>query len=215
MLDLPGRLRRRHRGAAASRSRSPPATPTASTSPGGRTAPSSPSSPPGTRGPTATWSATSTRSAPDGTGLRRVTDSRGDCALPAYDPDGRTLYVTAVPDLGPDGAGLRRPAGGAVPGRRGGRCAGAAARPGGAPPRRRDAGDGRGRRRACWSACSARARWSCCGCRWTAVPPEPLIDGPFTVRGVAAGGRRRRRRRRARPVGRRADRAHARAAAGC
>ena len=40
--------------------------------------------------------------APDGSGLRRVTDSRGDCALPAYDPDG-TLYVTAVPDLGPDG----------------------------------------------------------------------------------------------------------------
>ena len=41
--------------------------------------------------------------APDGSGLRRVTGSRGDCALPAYDPTGRTLYVTAVPDLGPDG----------------------------------------------------------------------------------------------------------------
>ncbi len=39
----------------------------------------------------------------DGSGLRRVTDSRGDCALPAYAPDGRTLVVTAVPDLGPDG----------------------------------------------------------------------------------------------------------------
>jgi dipeptidyl aminopeptidase/acylaminoacyl peptidase len=38
----------------------------------------------------------------DGSGLRRVTASRGDCALPAYGPDG-TLYVTAVPDLGPDG----------------------------------------------------------------------------------------------------------------
>jgi dipeptidyl aminopeptidase/acylaminoacyl peptidase len=33
---------------------------------------------------------------------RRVTDGRGDCALPAYAPDG-TLVVTAVPDLGPDG----------------------------------------------------------------------------------------------------------------
>ena len=41
--------------------------------------------------------------APDGSGLRQVTDSWGDCALPAYDPTGRTLYVTAVPDLGPDG----------------------------------------------------------------------------------------------------------------
>jgi dipeptidyl aminopeptidase/acylaminoacyl peptidase len=41
--------------------------------------------------------------APDGSGLRRVTESRGDCALPAYDPGGRFLYVTAVPDLGPDG----------------------------------------------------------------------------------------------------------------
>ncbi|MFL6095339.1 MAG: S9 family peptidase, partial [Blastococcus sp.] len=40
--------------------------------------------------------------APDGSGLRPVTSSRGDCALPAYGPGGR-LYVTAVPDLGPDG----------------------------------------------------------------------------------------------------------------
>jgi dipeptidyl aminopeptidase/acylaminoacyl peptidase len=40
---------------------------------------------------------------PDGSGLRRVTESRGDCALPAFDPTGRTLYVTAVPDLGPEG----------------------------------------------------------------------------------------------------------------
>lgn len=40
---------------------------------------------------------------PDGTGLRRVTDGRGDCALPVYDPTGRVLYLTAVPDLGPHG----------------------------------------------------------------------------------------------------------------
>ena len=39
----------------------------------------------------------------DGSGLRQVTESRGDCAQPAYAPDGRTLLVTAVPDLGPDG----------------------------------------------------------------------------------------------------------------
>jgi dipeptidyl aminopeptidase/acylaminoacyl peptidase len=40
---------------------------------------------------------------PDGSGLRRVTASRGDCALPAYDDTGGLIYVTAVPDLGPDG----------------------------------------------------------------------------------------------------------------
>jgi dipeptidyl aminopeptidase/acylaminoacyl peptidase len=39
----------------------------------------------------------------DGSGLRRVTESRSDCALPAYDPGGHFLHVTAVPDLGPDG----------------------------------------------------------------------------------------------------------------
>jgi Tol biopolymer transport system component len=39
----------------------------------------------------------------DGSGLRRVTESRSDCAVPSYDPGGRHLYVTAVPDLGPDG----------------------------------------------------------------------------------------------------------------
>lgn len=48
--------------------------------------------------------------APDGSGLRRVTSAQGDCALPAYGPDGR-LYVTAVPDLGPDGVDfVARPA---------------------------------------------------------------------------------------------------------
>jgi dipeptidyl aminopeptidase/acylaminoacyl peptidase len=38
----------------------------------------------------------------DGSGLRRVTGGRGECAGPVYAPDG-TLYVTAVPDLGPEG----------------------------------------------------------------------------------------------------------------
>ncbi|SNR29484.1 S9 family peptidase [Blastococcus mobilis] len=40
---------------------------------------------------------------PDGSGLRKVTSSRGDCAFPAYDRTGGQLYVTAVPDLGADG----------------------------------------------------------------------------------------------------------------
>jgi dipeptidyl aminopeptidase/acylaminoacyl peptidase len=34
---------------------------------------------------------------------RRVTDGRGSCASPAFTADGRSLVVTAVPDLGPDG----------------------------------------------------------------------------------------------------------------
>jgi dipeptidyl aminopeptidase/acylaminoacyl peptidase len=40
---------------------------------------------------------------PDGSGLRRVTRSRSDCQHPAWAPGGRTIYLTAVPDLGPDG----------------------------------------------------------------------------------------------------------------
>ncbi|HEV7213132.1 MAG TPA: S9 family peptidase [Blastococcus sp.] len=41
--------------------------------------------------------------APDGTGLRRVTGGRSDCGQPAYAPDGRSIYLTAIPDLGPEG----------------------------------------------------------------------------------------------------------------
>ena len=40
---------------------------------------------------------------PDGSALRRVTDSRAGCARPAYTPDGVSLVVTAIPDLGPEG----------------------------------------------------------------------------------------------------------------
>jgi dipeptidyl aminopeptidase/acylaminoacyl peptidase len=38
-----------------------------------------------------------------GGGLRRVTDGRGSCSRPAYDPSGRWIFLSAVPDLGPDG----------------------------------------------------------------------------------------------------------------
>jgi dipeptidyl aminopeptidase/acylaminoacyl peptidase len=34
---------------------------------------------------------------------RRLTDGRGSCALPVFTAGGRSLMVTAVPDLGPDG----------------------------------------------------------------------------------------------------------------
>ncbi|MFQ1003044.1 S9 family peptidase [Modestobacter sp. SSW1-42] len=43
---------------------------------------------------------------PDGTGLRKVTDSRAAVSHPAYDPQdpaGGTIYATAIPDLGPLG----------------------------------------------------------------------------------------------------------------
>ena len=42
----------------------------------------------------------------DGSQLRRVTESRADCSRPAYDRTGRTIYLTAVPDLGEDGLGF-------------------------------------------------------------------------------------------------------------
>jgi dipeptidyl aminopeptidase/acylaminoacyl peptidase len=42
----------------------------------------------------------------DGSGLRRVTRSRSDCAHPAFDPTGATIFLTAVPDLGEDGLGF-------------------------------------------------------------------------------------------------------------
>jgi dipeptidyl aminopeptidase/acylaminoacyl peptidase len=42
----------------------------------------------------------------DGSQLRRVTESRSDCSRPSWDRAGRTLYLTAVPDLGPDGLGF-------------------------------------------------------------------------------------------------------------
>jgi dipeptidyl aminopeptidase/acylaminoacyl peptidase len=128
---------------------------------------------------------------PDGSELRRVTESRGDCAFPAYDPTGRALYLTAVPDLGPDGMDFV--ARQAVP------CRVDAA---GGPlvplldPEQEHRGDetpatvvvdgavlvGLQRRGAVELVrvplegslnCSA---------------PEPLVDGPFTVRGFAAAG---------------------------
>jgi dipeptidyl aminopeptidase/acylaminoacyl peptidase len=123
--------------------------------------------------------------APDGSGLRRVTGSRGDCALPAYGPDG-TLYVTAVPDLGPDG--LDFVARQAVPCRVdvGGRLEPLL------DPTRHHRGDET-------PATVVAGRGLLVGVQRTGavdllrVPldggaPETLVDGPFTVRGVAAGG---------------------------
>jgi dipeptidyl aminopeptidase/acylaminoacyl peptidase len=123
--------------------------------------------------------------APDGSGLRRVTGSRGDCALPAYGLDG-TLYVTAVPDLGPDGldfvarqavpcrvdsAGRLEPLLDAAVHHRGDETPATVVADGGllVGVQRRGAVD------------------------LLRVPldggaPEVLVDGPFTVRSFAAGG---------------------------
>jgi dipeptidyl aminopeptidase/acylaminoacyl peptidase len=123
----------------------------------------------------------------DGSGLRRVTESRADCALPAFDAHGTTLYVTAVPDLGPDG--LDFVARQAVP------CRVSAA---GGPleplldPELHHRGDDTPATVVADGAVlvGVQRRGSV---QLLRVPldggePEALVDGPFTVRGVAAAG---------------------------
>jgi dipeptidyl aminopeptidase/acylaminoacyl peptidase len=124
---------------------------------------------------------------PDGSGLRRVTDSRSDCAHPAWSPDGATIWVTAVPDLGPDGTDFaaRNTTLCRVP------AAGGAVEPV-LDPEEHDRGDetpatvvtpdgvlfGVQRRGAVELLRVPLAGGS----------PETLVDGPFTVRGAGAGG---------------------------
>jgi dipeptidyl aminopeptidase/acylaminoacyl peptidase len=124
---------------------------------------------------------------PDGSGLRRVTASRGDCALPVYDPTGRTLYVTAVPDLGANG--LDFVARQAVP------CRVAAA--GGAlEPLLDPAHDHRGDETpatvlvdgAVLVGVQRRGAVELLRVPLDGGAPEALVDGSFTVRGFAAGG---------------------------
>jgi dipeptidyl aminopeptidase/acylaminoacyl peptidase len=121
----------------------------------------------------------------DGAGLRRVTLSRGDCALPTYGPDG-SLYVTAVPDLGPDGVDFV--ARQSVPCR---------VEPGGEltpllDPELHHRGD---ETRATLVVDGAvlvgvqrRGAVELLRVPLDGAAPEALVDGPFTVRGVAAAG---------------------------
>lgn len=123
----------------------------------------------------------------DGSGLRQVTGSRGDCAFPAYDPTGHTLYVTAVPDLGAGGVDFvgRQP----VPCR--------VAAPGGPLEPLLDAEEHhRGDETpatvvvdgAVLVGVQRRGAVHLLRVPADGAAPEPLIDGPFTVRSVAAGG---------------------------
>jgi dipeptidyl aminopeptidase/acylaminoacyl peptidase len=126
---------------------------------------------------------------PDGSGLRRITDTSGRCSSPAWSPDGAHLYVTALPDQpeGPD-----RPDGADGGDRPAALCRVPAA--GGAPdplPGPRPDGDAT-------PATVLTDRGALVPVRRDGavellrVPlaggaPEVLVDGAFTVRGFAAG----------------------------
>ncbi|TQN42415.1 dipeptidyl aminopeptidase/acylaminoacyl peptidase [Blastococcus colisei] len=121
---------------------------------------------------------------PDGSGLRRVTACRGDTALPAYAGD--ELYVTATPDLGPEGVDFV--ARQAVPCR----VAGDGALEPLLDPEEHHRGDETSSTVVVDGAVlvGVERRGSV---ELLRVPldggvPEALIDGPFTVRGFAAAG---------------------------
>ncbi|HEY4631889.1 MAG TPA: S9 family peptidase [Blastococcus sp.] len=122
----------------------------------------------------------------DGSGLRKVTGSRGDCAFPAYDTTGQ-IYVTAVPDLGPDG--LDFVARQAVPCR-------VDAAGGGLVPLLDPERDHRGDETpatvlvdgAVLVGVQRRGAVELLRVPLDGAAPEPLVDGPFTVRGFAAAG---------------------------
>ncbi|MGY1835009.1 S9 family peptidase [Blastococcus sp. SYSU DS0510] len=124
---------------------------------------------------------------PDGSGLRRVTEARADCSLPAYTPDGGSIVLTAVPDLGP--AGVDAAARAAVPCR---------VPVDGGPltpildPEEHARGD---RTPATVLADGAvlvgdqrRGAVALLRVPLDGGPPETLVDGSFTVRGIGAAG---------------------------
>jgi dipeptidyl aminopeptidase/acylaminoacyl peptidase len=124
---------------------------------------------------------------PDGSGLRRVTASGGNCAFPAYDASGRQLYVTAVPDLGPEG--LDFVARQAVPCR-------VDLATGALEPLLDPEQEHRGDETpatvlvdgAVLVGLERRGAVELVRVPLDGGAPESLVDGPFTVRGVAAAG---------------------------
>ncbi|RBY86708.1 S9 family peptidase [Blastococcus sp. TBT05-19] len=125
--------------------------------------------------------------APDGSGLRQVTDGRGSCSRPAYTADGASIVVTAVPDLGPEG--LDFVARQAVPCRvpaDGGRpeplLDAEEHQRGDESPTTVLAGD------AVLVGVERRGAVELLRVPLTGGEPETLVDGPFVVRGIAGAG---------------------------
>jgi dipeptidyl aminopeptidase/acylaminoacyl peptidase len=123
----------------------------------------------------------------DGSGLRRVTTSRSNCSHPAFSPDGGTVYLTAVPDLGPDGLDFA--------GRNATLCRVPAA--GGElepllDPEEHDRGDDTPATvvvdGAALFGVQRRGAVELLRVPLAGGAPETLVDGPFTVRGFAAAG---------------------------
>jgi dipeptidyl aminopeptidase/acylaminoacyl peptidase len=127
---------------------------------------------------------------PDGTGLRKVTDSRSACSRPAYDPEdpaGSTIYLTAQPDLGPLGRDFV--------GRNSTLAKVSAA---GGPvvplldPEDHDRGDETPATvvadGAAFIGIQRRGAVELLRVPLTGGAPDPLVDGPYTVRGIAVGG---------------------------
>jgi dipeptidyl aminopeptidase/acylaminoacyl peptidase len=125
--------------------------------------------------------------AADGSGLRRVTESRADCAFPVYAAGGDRIYLTAVPDLGPEGVDFV--ARQAVPCRVD--AVGGPLTPlldpehhhrGDETPATVLAGD------AVLVGVERRGAVELLRVPLDGAEPETLVDGPFTVRGIGAGG---------------------------
>jgi dipeptidyl aminopeptidase/acylaminoacyl peptidase len=123
----------------------------------------------------------------DGSQLRRVTGGRSGCARPAFSPDGRTLYLTAQPDLGEDGLDFV------------GRNSTLAqvSVDGGHPeplldPETTDRGDETPTTvvadGAVFFGVQRRGAVELLRVPLDGGEPEALVEGPFTVRGIAVGG---------------------------
>ncbi|SCX57264.1 Dipeptidyl aminopeptidase/acylaminoacyl peptidase [Klenkia marina] len=127
---------------------------------------------------------------PDGSHLRRVTESRAACSAPTYDPDdpqGRTIYLAAQVDLGPDGVDFVA--------RNTTLCRVDAA--GGHPqplldPEWHDLGADFGRVVVAdgdaFVAVQKQGAVELLRVPLAGGEPEPLVDGPFTTRGIGVGG---------------------------